>query len=254
MIRTPALVVGALVLPLVLGGCMGVETSQEESARLAKEAKDVIKDQKGLAIGKVNPDVKVESSTVLQDANGVAAVVRLRNTGTTQVKLPVAIAVLDGKGTKLYSNDIPGLDPSLVSLPVLKRGEEAYWVNNQILVSGRAAKMQAKVGATRAGAPSGALPRITTSGLKLGRDTDGVYAKGVVENESSVLQRRLVVTCVARSGARVMAAGRAVIDKLAPAADAPKPTHFTVFFIGDPRGAQLHCSAPPTVLPTGAAQ
>lgn len=255
MSRAP-LMAAALVAPLVLGGCLGVETTQDKSARLAAQAKDAIKGQKGLAIGKQNRDVEVTSATVLQDANGIAAVVRLRNTGRTQVELPVAIAVLDRRGKELYANDTPGLDPSLVSVPVLPRGAEAYWVNNQILVSERAAKVEAKVGATRpaAAASTRALPRIEVSGLALGRDADGVYAKGQVRNASSVLQKRLVVTCVARAGARVKAAGRAVIDKLPPASESGKPTHFTVFFIGDPRGARLSCSAPPTVLPTGAAQ
>lgn len=255
MRRAALVCVGAVALLAALSGCMGVETTQDKSARLAREAEGAVKDQKGLAIARINPDVKVESSTVLQDANGVAAVVRLRNTGSTQVKLPVAIQVLDRGGRKLYANDIPGLDPSLVSVPVLARGEEAYWVNNQILASARVARVKAQVGTTRAAAPRGGrLPRMALSGVRLGRDADGLYAKGTIRNTSSVAQRRLVITCVARAGARVRAAGRAVIDKLAPAAESGKPMHFTVFFIGDPRGARLSCSAPPTVLATGASQ
>ena len=43
----------------------------------------------------------------------------------------------------------------------------------------------------------------------------------------------------------------AVVDRLAPATESKKPTTFTVFFIGDPKQAQLACTAPPTVLSGG---
>jgi hypothetical protein len=82
----------------------------------------------------------------------------------------------------------------------------------------------------------------------------GAYAKGTIANRSSVAQKRIVITCVARDGGRVVAAGRAVIDRLEPAASLKKPTTFTVFFIGDPRQARLDCSAPPTVLDEGGHQ
>jgi hypothetical protein len=243
----------ATVAPLALGGCLGVETTQDKSAKRSKLAATRIAHQKGLKIGRSNPHIKVEQSAVVQDPNGVAAVVLVRNTGDTQVALPVAITVADAKGKKLYANDTPGLDKSLVTLPVLRKGEQAYWVNNQILVAGKAQKVDAVVGAagSRAG---GEIPRIVISGLKVGRDADGVYAGGTVRNESAVPQRRLVVSCVARQGNELRAAGRAIIDRLLPAAGEKKPTRFTVYFIGDPKGAPLHCAAPPTDLPGGAAK
>jgi hypothetical protein len=241
------------VAPLVLGGCLGVETTQEKSAARAKKAVKALKAQKGLKIAHVNPDVKVETSAVIQDPNGVAAVLRVRNTGGAQAQLPVAISVADAKGKKLYANDAPGLDPSLVSLPVLGKGQEAYWVNNQILTSGKASKVQAVVGAAKQQI-RGAIPKITLAGIHYDKDEDGVFAKGTVSNDSPVLQRRLVIACVARAGDKVIAAGRAIVDKLPPAAQQKKPTFFTVYFIGDPKGARLDCAAPPTVLPGGAAK
>jgi hypothetical protein len=60
-----------------------------------------------------------------------------------------------------------------------------------------------------------------------------------------------VISCVARKGDRILAAGRGIVDRLAPAAGAKKPTTFTVFFIGDPKGAAVDCAAPPTVLSGG---
>jgi hypothetical protein len=236
--------------PLVLGGCLGVETTPEKSAKKAKLAVAGLKREKGLSITAVNQQVRVVRSTIVQDANGVAAVLQLKNTGATQVGVPVGVTVFDAKGNKLYVNDTPGLDKSLTSLPVLAAGDETYWVNNQILVAGKAGKAQGALGAAT-GKASGALPKIELSGIAVGRDADGRYAKGTIRNASAIAQKRLVVSCVARSGDDVIAAGRAVVERLAPAADSPKPTHFTVFFIGDPKQAKLTCSAPPTVLSGG---
>jgi ribosomal protein S11 len=233
---------------LSLSGCLGVETTPEKSAKAAAKAKSAVTSQKGLEIGAVNAQVKVEDAALVQDPNGVAAIVRLKNTGSTQVTLPIALTVSDATGKKLYANDAPGLDPSLTSVAVLKAGEEADWVNNQILVSGKAAKAVAQVGRAKGKAASGALPKIAIEGVTHDRDEDGFFAQGTLKNESSVSQKRLVVTCVARDGGKVIAAGRAVVDKLDPFATTKKPTKFNVYFIGDPKSAKLDCSAPPTVL------
>jgi hypothetical protein len=241
------LLAGAPVV-LSLSGCLGVETTPEKSARAAAKAQTAVTSQKGLQIGAANAQVKVEDASLVQDPNGVAAVVRLKNTGPTQVTLPVAVAVSDAKGKKLYANDVPGLDPSLTSLAVLRAGEEVDWVNNQILVAGKAAKVAAQVGRAKGSPAPGALPKIVIEGVTHGKDEDGFFAHGTLRNASGVSQKRLVVTCVARDGGEVVAAGRAVVEKLDPFATIKKPTKFTVFFIGDPKSAQLDCSAPPTVL------
>jgi hypothetical protein len=238
------------VAPVALAGCLGVETTQHKSAAKARKAAGRIAHQKGLTIATTNRSVTVQEAVVVQDRNGVAAVVRLRNAGAAQIGVPLALTVADAKGTKLYANDTPGLDPSLVALPAIGRGEEGLWVNNQILVSGRAAKAAVRVGAAQA-TTGAALPRIEISHVTVGHDADGTFATGKVRNGSSVEQKRLTVFCVATRGRRVRAAGRAVIERLAPG---PKPTRFTVFFIGDPQGAQIECLAPPTVVPGGSAR
>ncbi|HEY6758685.1 MAG TPA: hypothetical protein VI318_04320 [Baekduia sp.] len=238
---------GLLSASVALTGCLGVETTPEKSAKKARLAAQSVATQKGLKVGRSNTTIKVEDETVVQDANGVAAVVRVKNTGSAQASLPVGITVTDAAGKKLYANDLPGLDPSLTSMPVVGAGQEIDWVNNQILVAGRAAKVAAVVGVARRKAPA-TLPKITLEGIRSGKDEDGFYATGTIKNESSIAQKRIVITCVARDGGKVVAAGRAVNDLLQPAASLKKPTSFTVFFIGDPQQAKLDCAAPPTVL------
>jgi len=157
----------------------------------------------------------------------------------------VSIAVTDKAGKQVYKNNVAGLEDSLVSMPLLTKGEDAYWVNNQITATGTPAKVLANVGAAKGKVPA-EVPRFAISGVALGSDTDGVYVKGTIDNRSKVAQKRLTIFCVARHDGKIVAAGRAILDSLAPAG--AKPTRFTVFFIGNPKRASLSFSAPPTVL------
>ena len=238
--------VGALLLvaaaAVALSAC---QTTQELSAQRAKSAKKLVA-EKGLTIGKANPDVAVRTTALLHDANGIAAVVELRNKGrNTQVRLPVAISVTDAKGKALYRNNLAGLEDSLVSMALLERGQDAFWVNNQITATGKPAKVQATVGMSKGKLPA-KVPSLTISGVRLSSDSGSVIAKGTIVNRSTVAQKRLTIFCVARRGSSIVAAGRAIVDTV-PAAGG-KPTPFTVFFIGNPKGAKLSFSAPPTVL------
>lgn len=235
------LIVGAVTLP-------ACETTQETSARLSKSAGSLLA-VKGLRVTRENPDVKVESETVLHDPNGVAAVVALRNTGAAQAVVPVAIDVRDAKGRSVYDNSVPGLDVSLTSLASIARGQRTFWVNNQIQAAEAPRRVVAKVGATKAPVP-GALPRIGIAKLAYGKDISGVFARGVITNRSKIPQRRLVVACISRRATKVVAAGRAIVEKLQPA-PTPKPVTFRVYFIGNPKGGTVSCVAPPTVLAAG---
>jgi hypothetical protein len=237
---------GALLLvaaaAVALSAC---QTTQELSAQRARSAKKLVA-EKGLTIGKANPDVAVRTTAVLQDANGIAAVVELRNKGKdAQARLPVAISVTDATGKALYRNNLAGLEDSLVSMALLERGQDAFWVNNQITATGKPAKVRATVGMSKGKLPT-KVPSLEVSGVHLSSDNGSVIAKGSIVNKSTVAQKRVTIFCVARRGSSIVAAGRAIVDRI-PAAGG-KPTPFTVFFIGNPKGAKLVFSAPPTVL------
>jgi hypothetical protein len=234
---------------LALGAC---QSTQDISARRAREATTKL-DAKGSTVRTLNAGVRVEQAAVVQDAVGTAAVVRLRNLKSeSQVQLPVSIVVRDAQGKSLYRNDVAGLDPSLVSLSALDADGQAVWVNNQIpaaVGSSRARTVEVRVG-DPAHTSRGPLPRIAISALRVGRDDDGTFAKGLLTNTSKVAQRRLSVACVALRGSKVVAAGRAVVDQLGPVGG--KPVGFTAFLTGRPAGAPVRCSAAPTVLTPGA--
>jgi len=234
-------VVALLAVALVATGC---QTTQELSAHRAKNAKKLA-NQKGLTITRANPTIKVGATDIVQDANGVAAVVEVHNTGAAAVALPVSIAVTDKRGKQLYANDAPGLETSLVSLPYLRKGQRAFWVNNQIPAISGASRVKAKIGVGR-GAAAAKVPTFAITRVALGSDSSGGLLKGYIANRSTVEQKRLVISCVARRGGRVVAAGRAIVDRLG--AKGTKPQLFRIFFIGNPKGAKLTLFAPPTVL------
>jgi len=230
-----------LVAAIALSGC---ESTQDKSARLERAAK-AVKAEKGLVVAEDAADISVQRSTVLQDPNGAAIVVELKNESAgALVGLPISTTVEDGAKKPVYTNDTPGLDASLVSVPAIAAGETLVWVNDQATLAGEGKTVVARVGVGGKPGPS-ALPAMEISGLKTAEDPGGggLTVVGSVANRSTVAQKRLVVFVVGRKGDKVVSAGRAIVEELAPG----KSVTFNAFPIGDPTGAELSASAPPTV-------
>jgi len=227
-------------LALALVALTGCESTQAKSARLERSAKKSLH-EKGLEIKTPSRDVTVGTTTVLHDENGTAAVIELRNRSARGlVGVPVAFSVRDGARKKLYANDVPGLDASLVSAGSIGPRATLEWINDQVPLDGDPSDVVAQAGAEKTQAPS-ALPQIDAGAPAL--EDDGSVV-GQVTNRSGVEQRRLVVYVVGRRGGKVVAAGRAIVQALKPGASAK----FTAFPIGDPTGARFEASAPPTVV------
>lgn len=238
-----ALACGGLVAALALTGC---ESSQSKSARLQAQTKRSAPQQR-LRIGRLNPDVRVTASTVLNDARAKrsAAVITLRNTSArVQAALPLAFSIADAAGKQVFSNDAPGASADLTTVPSLPARGTLVWVNDAIVNVAGARSVAAKVGTGKA-AP-GAEPRLRLSKVGLRDDPiDGVTAVGKVFNNSTVVQQRLVIFAVARRGGKIVAAGRSVVASVKPG---PRGARFTVYFVGDPRGAALSLAAPPVTF------
>jgi hypothetical protein len=231
----------------VLGGLAGCESTQDKSERLEKEGRNTLKAEKALTIARVNRDVSVVRTWTLYDSQQQlgAAVIELRNrSARPQAAVPVLIDVKDRRGTSVFRNDTPGIEPSLFQVAYLRGRQRFIWINDQVTATAPVAKVTAKLGATSASAPA-SPPRIELTAPKLGVDpVDGVFASGIAINRSSVLQRKLVIFGVGRKGGRIVAAGRSGIERLRPG----KRGRYKIFFIGNPRGARLEVAAPPTVL------
>jgi hypothetical protein len=232
-----------LVLALALTGC---ETNEERHAALVREDKLARRAPaaQGLLVTRRSPYVKVLATTVLHDENGTAAVVTLRNDSPLALReVPVSIALHEAHGGTLYSNDQPGLSPPLTHAPLLLPGQSFRWIDDQIPGDGAPGALTVRVG--EAPTAPGSPPRIAVSAMHIIEDpANGVGAEGTVINHSTVTQQELVVFAVALRGGRVVAAGRAVL----PDAPAGASTPFQVFFIGNPQGAVLQASAPPSTF------
>jgi hypothetical protein len=217
---------------LALAGC---ESSQAKSARLAKASKGATKET-GITVTRANPDVDVVASSVVHDQYGAAAVVELR-TKRTQADLPVALEVAK------YRNDLPGLEHWLTHVPLVQAGERSFWVDDQILQPGA---IDVKVGMPKGRAPA-TLPKLVPTDLVLEPDPSGAFTRGTLRNDSAIEQHKLMVYAVAERHGKVVAAGRAGVERL----KAHDKATFKVFWIGDPKGAKVHVFAPPTVLEEG---
>lgn len=240
---TPPLLGILCIAALLVFSSAGCESTQDKSAHLAKSATKV-KLQKGLAITTANPNVQVEGTTVLTDANGSAVAVLLRNTTSKpQVDVPVLVDVQDAKGASVFRNDAPGIEAGLTHASVLPPGKPTVWVNDQVFAATRPKSVKATVGRPQ-GSSSSAPAELKVSDVALTNDpASGIGASGVVTNTGTTDQTKVLITAVARRGGAIVAAGRGVVQR----ARAGKRARFRVFFIGNPRKAALSVTAQPPI-------
>lgn len=236
------LVMALLTVTLAAPALAGCESTQDKAAKLGASSKDAF-EKTGLKVAKENPDVEIVGTDVVQDPNGTAVAVTLRNrSDKALVGVPVSIDVKGAKGASLFKNDAAGLDASLVSVALLRPQEQLVWVNDQIPVTERATGATALAGAQKQALPT-EVPRLTLQQIKVTNDQEGPKATGFVVNKSDVEQRDLVIYGVAKKGGKVVAAGKGQV----PRVKAGKRVEFNVFFIGDPTGASLDLAVPVTV-------
>jgi hypothetical protein len=239
-VRAAALV---LLAAVALSGC---ESTQAKSARLAKQ-KHSVADEHGVVVKTRNPDVRVLRTGLVADEYGTAVAVQLQLSGRrAQAGLPIGFGVTGPGGKALYANDLPGLADSLTHVALLPPGRRVWWVNDQVQAEGGRA-VKARVGAADSKASAAALarpPRLEPTALRLDSDSSGSFTRGFLRNRSAVEQRNVTVFAVAERGGKVVAAGRAGIERL----KARDKALFKVFWIGDPKGARVRIFAPPTTL------
>jgi hypothetical protein len=237
-VRLAALVLVALALT-------ACESNQERSAKLAKAAKQQEGEavrratlaRRALTITRPSTKVKVTGTAIVRGSEGVAAVITLHNISNVALSdVPIQIVLRNARGVSVYTNDIPGLSPTLASVALIPAGAVLSWIDDQVQATGTPANVSAKVGE---GTPAkDAIPRLSVAGAHLSE----AQAEGSVVNHSSVGQQEVVVDAVARRAGMIVAAGRAVLANAPPQTSTP----FQIFFVGDPRGAHLEVNAPVT--------
>jgi hypothetical protein len=233
----------ALLTAAVLSA--GCQSTQSKSAELEAEGADLVKTEK-VDIGNTNRDIKTVEKVVLSDVNGSAVAVVLKNESQEGLAdAAIAINVKDAGGKSVYKNDAAGVETSLIQVPVIKAGGEVYWVNDQVLATGKPKSVSVKVGEAKRKLPSD-LPELEVTKPELKTDpTSGIEAVGDVINKSDVEQIDLVLYAIARKDGKIVAAGRGQISRLKTDG---KPESYHIFFIGNPAGADVTVVAPPVTL------
>jgi hypothetical protein len=236
--RWPLALVFAILVGSVLAGC---ETTQDKAREIAARAQ--ANAPKPRVITKENKDVKVVDTTLLSDQNGDAVVVTLKNEGKdTLVNVPIVVDLSAGKKS-VYRNDEAGLETALNHVPVIQPGETVDWVNDQVNPISKPDSAKVKVGIPEAPAPA-KIPEVIVSPPRMQNSSLGPKVSGTVTNKSQIDQLKLVLFAVARSGGRVVAAGRGGVKKL----KAGDGHAYSLFFIGNPTGGDVTVTGPPTTF------
>jgi hypothetical protein len=231
-----------------IGVAVGISACQSSYAKndeLEKRGATILKEEKGLNVTQTSSTVEVLDTTVLSDANGAAVVVTLKNDSARALRnVPVEINVKDAKGKSVFKNTAPGLEPALTAVPVMKPGETVEWVNDQILATGEPKSVDVKVGVTQETLPPNA-PELEASEAKLEVDAvSGIQASGTVTNQSDIQQIKVTLFAVAHKGNEIVAAGRGGIKVIKANGDRP----YHIFFIGNPKGAEVTVTVPPSTF------
>jgi hypothetical protein len=222
-----------------LGGCY--TTTQQTSDRLGVKAQRVLASQKPLRLGGRDHQVRVVHTSIVR-GGGTALIAVLRNTASQPVSdLPLAAGVRKAGGGADYVN-LKGVPYFQAHTPAIPPGGEVTWV----LSGGKS--LPAGTAVATIGRPKGPIPAREGSTLpRLDLSADGKGARSVrasVTNTSGIPQYGVEVYAWARKGGRFVAAGRAELAYLGGG----DTTTVHIPLVGNPKGAPIHLSAPPTIF------
>jgi len=242
VLKRALVVVGCGALTVTFAAC---ESTESESAKIDREAAVAREHEPGaLKLGAPNRSVHVSYATLLSSGGRGAVAVRLSSSSARpQANVPVLIEVKGKAGRVLYSNQPGGTDPKLQRISLLRPHASAWWVNDQVLVNQPSTGVTVRVGTGAKQSPastSGSLAVRTTH--VVGRPGASTVS-GELVNEASRAQREVPVFAVALRGGKVVAAGRALVAKLAGRHGAS--AHFQITLVGDASRAKIELTAVP---------
>jgi hypothetical protein len=243
VLKRALVVVGCGALTVALSACSSTE---EESAKIAREGKALSAGPAALKLGRANRGVRVSDATLLSSSGRMAVAVKLTGTANrAQLNLPVLVNVTGAGGKLLYSNGSGGVEASLQRIALLRPHTSEWWVDDQVLSSQTTTGVKVRVGTGTPPRSHGALPTLQTRGAKLSQQAGSSVLSGQLVNGSSKAQSKVPVFAVAVRAGKVVAAGRAVVEALPGRAGATSA--FQIFMVGNPAGAKIELTAVPTV-------
>jgi hypothetical protein len=245
---------GALKRALVVVGCgimtvtfSACESTQQESAKIGREAEKLGAGPASLKLGAVNHDVRVSGATLL-NANGRMAVAA-KLTGASahpQRNVPVLVNVTGAGGKVVYTNESGGVEASLQRMALIRPGRGEWWVDDQVLTSQSTSGLKVRVGTGSTVRSKGSVPALEAKAGHVSQQAGVSVLSGELTNRSSKSQSKVPVFAAAVRDGKVVAAGRAVVSELPGRPGASVP--FQIFLIGNPAGARIEMTAVPTVL------
>jgi hypothetical protein len=241
-----ALIVLAMASSTMAAGfaMSGCDTTQAKAARGKIRSERTLAAREPVKIGDRAKDVEADATLIASD-DGTAVVVDLRNTGAESLSdLPIAVGARAEDGDEQELNGAKNLPYYQTHAPVLAAGETTTWVYVGKDKAPAGASAFAEVGAP----PSpplqtvGSLPTIDIGDPEPATGNPAKVAVSVT-NKDGFTQYDLSVFAWATKGDRYVAAGFADAGDL----EQGETEDVTLNLIGDPKGAELHVSAPPTI-------
>ena len=231
-------------LLLLSGLCGCVETTQQKNARARLRAERVLASQGSVQVTRRNPNVTVGDVALLHGDSATAIAVMLRNNAATPTSdLPISVGIRTQDGHAVLLNRKPELPYFQTHVAAIAGGAQVAWVFSTPTVVASSARPFAMVGqsALPIGVGIKRLPLVT--GL-VASARGRPLVNATLSNRSNVPQYGLAAYAYALSGNRFLAAGYAPVADLEPGSTAT----VAMRLIGDPRGADVHIDAPPTIL------
>lgn len=222
--------VALLACGALVGGCQSTFDKAEQARKEAGPVTEV----NAANISQVT-GVTAEALAIIPSADGTTAVVVIKVTaeaaGSSLLWAPIEVKLFDAAGTEVGTNNIPGALPILIHLASVQGGKSAYYVNDQILLSGTPATAEIVVGGELL--PIDAPDNLDTTEPVIVPDPEfGDSWTTTVTNNTGVRQEQLVVQAIVRDGDTIVGAGTANIDGLDPGAS----IEITGYFIGSSKG------------------
>jgi len=243
------LAVASLAVAPALSGCT---TTQQTAQRLHVRFERKDAGNQPIKVKQVDPHVQVVRSAIVHGAGGAAIAVTLRNTGEEPVNdLPLAVGVKTTGGTD-FVNDMGHLPYFQAHAPALAPGEETTWVftSEKPLPTGEPI---ARVGVPPAEplTTASSVPQLDVEGVTpaepQGKDKKAppqTTVEAELANHTGMPQYDLAVYAWAEKGGRYVAAGQGSLEDLGT----DETTTVKLKLVGNPSGAQIHVSAPPTIF------
>ena len=226
---------------MTLSAC---ESTEDESAKIGREAGALAAGPAALKLGAVNHGVRVSDVTLVKSAGRTAVAARFTaSSGRPQLNVPVLVDVTGGAGRVLYTNETGGVEASLQRIALLRPRQSAWWVDDQVLASQSTTGLKVRVG-TGTGPRAGATPaELETKRVRVGVQSGLSVLSGQLVNRSGKAQSKVPVFAVGVRGGKVVAAGRAIVEELPGRAGSSAP--FQIFLVGSPAGAKFELTAMP---------